>query len=154
MRNLWSEHVLLVVKMAEGSGDSLVKNKKATSVVWEHFRLKTTTEGGLKKEEKNRPVCVHCSKSVAAKGGNTTNLFTHLRDKHPSVYSLIVLPPKSTDRSSQRYMRLLQCVRQGCCLLHSKIYASIITGRQACFSLLPENVDKLVFLACNLPEYM
>ena len=41
---------------------------------------------------------MHCSKSVAAKGGNITNLFTHLRDKRPSVYSLIVWPPKSTEQ--------------------------------------------------------
>ena len=67
LHNLWSEHVLLVVKMAEGSGDSFVRKKKATSVVWEDFQLKTTTEDGLKKEEKNGPVCMHCSKSVPAK---------------------------------------------------------------------------------------
>ena len=74
----------------------MTEKKNTRSVVWEHFRLKSMTEGGLKKEEKDRPVCVHCSKDVGTKGGNTTNLFTHLREKHPSVYSLIVLPPKFT----------------------------------------------------------
>ena len=58
--------------------------------MWEHFQLKSTTEGGLKKEEKDRPVCVHCSKGVGTKGGNTTNLFTHLREKHPSEITELI----------------------------------------------------------------
>jgi len=37
-------------------------------------------------KEEQKPVCRFCGKAVLAKGGNTTNLLTHLRDHHPQLH--------------------------------------------------------------------
>ncbi len=84
------------------SAECLTKKKNSTSVVWEHFRIKSFTANDGVKHDNNKPVCLHCHKHVAAKGGNTTNLFTHLRDKHPSIYATITLPSaKSSGKEKQ-----------------------------------------------------
>ena len=80
--------------MAENSEESqetveatnLVKKKNAKSIVWNYFGLKGDKNGNALKEHDNRPVCRTCNKSVLCKGGNTSNLFTHLRDHHPTLF--------------------------------------------------------------------
>ena len=42
---------------------------------------------GVSLSEANYPVCRSCGKSLPAKGGNTTNLLTYLRDCHPDLYA-------------------------------------------------------------------
>ena len=37
--------------------------------------------------DENKPVCKICHGEVAVKGGNTTNLFSHLKHKHFKQYS-------------------------------------------------------------------
>ena len=68
-------------------GIPLVKKRNTSSVVWEYFGLKASQNGTLVASETHLPVCRLCGKSVPAKGGNTTNLLTHLRDRHPDVYA-------------------------------------------------------------------
>ena len=68
-------------------GIPLVKKRNTSSVVWEYFGLKASQNGTLVASETHLPVCRLCVKSVPAKGGNTTNLLTHLRDRHPDVYT-------------------------------------------------------------------
>jgi hypothetical protein len=63
-----------------GEGPELIKKPKCTSVIWQYFGL-------LKdKPDTDNPVCRTCFKSVSSKGGNTSNLFAHIRDKHPALY--------------------------------------------------------------------
>ena len=64
----------------------LVKKKNAKSIVWNYFGLKADGNGIVLKEHENRPVCRMCNKSVLCKGGNTSNLFSHLRDHHPTQF--------------------------------------------------------------------
>ena len=88
--------------------DNLVKKKKVTSIVWEHFRLKSITDNKGVHHDKSNPVCLHCHKSVAAKGGNTTNLFTHLRDKHPAIFATSLCPIQSHQekKNSRQYITM------------------------------------------------
>ena len=64
-------------------GISVVKKRYTTSVVWDYFGLRANPDGSVVRAEANYPMCRSCGKSVPAKGGNTTNLLTHLRDRHP-----------------------------------------------------------------------
>lgn len=58
----------------------LITKPRSKSIVWLYF--------GLKADEKGQPlnhgeaVCRLCRKIVLAKGGNTTNLRSHLRRRH------------------------------------------------------------------------
>lgn len=58
----------------------LVSKPRSKSIVWLYF--------GLKADERGQPlnsgeaVCRLCRKIVLAKGGNTTNLRSHLRRRH------------------------------------------------------------------------
>ncbi|XP_068122242.1 E3 SUMO-protein ligase ZBED1-like [Hyperolius riggenbachi] len=58
-------------------------NKKVKSAAWEHFGYPKNDRGFVM--EDGFPVCRNCGRKVAAKGGNTSNMFAHLREHHPSV---------------------------------------------------------------------
>ena len=68
-------------------GIPLVKKRNTSSVVWDYFGLKANQDGMLVLSETHSPVCRLCGRSIPAKGGNTTNLLTHLRECHPDVYA-------------------------------------------------------------------
>ena len=70
-------------------GACVVSKKKTKSCVWNEFGLRSTDDGKVIENEKNSPLCLTCGKSVQAKGSNTTNLWQHLREHHPSVYAEI-----------------------------------------------------------------
>ena len=77
--------------MAESSeatveATDLVKKKNAKSIVWNYFGLKADKNGIALKEHDDHPICRTCNKSVLCKGGNTSNLFSHLRDHHPTLF--------------------------------------------------------------------
>ncbi|XP_050974329.1 uncharacterized protein LOC127170432 [Labeo rohita] len=56
--------------------------KKVSSPVWEFFGFKENNS-------LDSPICRKCHATVSAKGGNTTNLFTHLRVHHPLDYAIL-----------------------------------------------------------------
>ena len=62
--------------------------------------FRTSREGVVVDKEQDKPVCRTCGRSVQAKTSNTTNLFQHLREDHPSVYAEVA--PKKPERSVQR----------------------------------------------------
>jgi len=45
----------------------------------------------MRPRNENKPTCKLCHVDVAVKGGNTTNLFSHLKHKHPKEYSELKL---------------------------------------------------------------
>lgn len=58
--------------------ERLVKKSNCRSVIWNYFAL-NANEHGIPLSE--QPICrSDCQKIVPAKGGNTSNLLTHLRD--------------------------------------------------------------------------
>ena len=76
-------------KVAEflGESDTILVQKKGTkSVVWKYFGLMSGDGGLVVRGEEKRPVCKTCNRCVQCKGGNTMNLFAHLRDGHLDLY--------------------------------------------------------------------
>ena len=60
--------------------EELVPKKGATSVVWNFFGFRKSDN------EQNVILCKECRATVAAGGGNTSNLFHHLKIKHAKQY--------------------------------------------------------------------
>ena len=58
------------------------KTKATKSAVWEHFRFEQGDDGWPKQEAV--ATCRLCKKTVSAKGGNTSNLLTHLKKPSPA----------------------------------------------------------------------
>ena len=63
----------------------LVKKTKSKSVVWTLFGFKADSRG--QPIDENKPICQLCQQTIAVKGGNTSNLFSHLKHHHPKKYS-------------------------------------------------------------------
>ncbi|XP_069476344.1 E3 SUMO-protein ligase ZBED1-like [Ambystoma mexicanum] len=57
--------------------------KRRTSAVWNYFGY-AKIRGEIK--EDGFPICRACAKKISAKGGNTSNMFTHLREHHPALF--------------------------------------------------------------------
>ena len=55
--------------------------------VWAYFGFVAGADG--KTANKEKPVCKECGQTVATKGSNTSNLLSHLRNSHPTIYSRI-----------------------------------------------------------------
>ena len=96
--------------MADVADVSLVKKPSTKSIVWNYFGLQADGDGKIILEKEDRPVCRACKKAVQAKGGNTTNLLTHLRDHHPDLYAEAV---PASSRSSRRQPTLQEVVAKG-----------------------------------------
>ncbi len=77
---------------------NIVKKKNTKSPVWTYFGLKASDTGCVNEEDIDRPVCRECGKTVLAKGGNTSNLYWHLKEHHPTLY--LEISPKSRKRES------------------------------------------------------
>ena len=88
-----------------GSLPELLPKKGTTSEVWRHFGLRHK-DGVI--IERDKPVCKYCCTNISAKDGNTTNLYSHLKNKHPNVYattnmkSLQPAKRKSSDRDPEQ----------------------------------------------------
>ena len=81
------------------------KKKKTKSSVWKEFGIRATEEGKIIMSEQSSPLCLTCGKSVQAKGSNTTNLWQHLREHHPSVYAEIS-SRRATNKGGECSMQL------------------------------------------------
>ncbi|XP_035288184.1 zinc finger BED domain-containing protein 1-like [Anguilla anguilla] len=76
-----SREVIVARKMANADSESLVSKKGANSSIWQCFGFVGDENGDPL--DTDTPICKLCMKSVAAKGGNTSNLRTHLKNNHP-----------------------------------------------------------------------
>ena len=75
----------------------MVKKRNTKIAVWQHFGLRATEEGVIVDKEQDKSVCRTCGTSMQAKGSNTTNLFQHIREHHPTIYAKIA--PKASKQS-------------------------------------------------------
>ena len=66
---------------------NLVKKPPTTGSMWAHFGLKGDKMGVPIPGEIKKPISHHCNNAVLAKHLNTTNLFCHLEDHQPVVYT-------------------------------------------------------------------
>ena len=74
---------------SSSNDDKLIEKQKPKSVVWSFFGYKPNANG--KPMDESKSVCKICCGEVAVKGGNTTNLFSHLKHRHPKEYSELKL---------------------------------------------------------------
>ncbi|KAI2656685.1 E3 SUMO-protein ligase ZBED1 [Labeo rohita] len=61
----------------------LVVKKGGRSHVWKYFVFATDDKGNIIDHQK--PICKRCHLSSLSKGGNTSNLIKHLKDRHPDL---------------------------------------------------------------------
>ena len=74
-------HNFLFKKM---STDDFVAKKGTTSFVWNFFGVKKNNDS-----DKDTAFCRLCRKSVLARGDNTSNLTSHLRNNHAKEYATV-----------------------------------------------------------------
>jgi len=66
---------------------NLVKKPNSKSVVWKYFGIRANESGIPIPRNEKKPLCRTCNKEVPCKDGNTSNVFTHLQDAHPMLYT-------------------------------------------------------------------
>ena len=55
-----------------------IMKKNTKSPVWAHIELRADEANRVSEDELERSVCRECHKVVLAKGGKTSNVFSHL----------------------------------------------------------------------------
>ncbi|XP_070404472.1 E3 SUMO-protein ligase ZBED1-like [Nothobranchius furzeri] len=74
---------------AESDNEVFVPKRNASSIIWNWFGFSPDD-----KEQRN-VICKVCKESVKASDGNTTNLFNHLKRRHPKQYNESQLAAKA-----------------------------------------------------------
>ena len=74
----------------------LVAKRKTIAPVWKHFGFEADEKG--KPQSPDRPKCRVCQQEVAAKDGNTSNLTSHLKNRHPDLYLQVERKRPSTGK--------------------------------------------------------
>ena len=70
------------------------------SVLWTHFGLEPNKNDQPKSDKEHQPVCRKCKKSVPAKGGNTSNSMSHLKEHHSDLYVEALTEQKQQSKGS------------------------------------------------------
>ena len=73
--------------MDQDQEPALVNKPKTKSPVWAYFGFKPGPDS--KPADPSSAICRLCKYPAAAKGGNTSNLFSHLEIKHPTEYAAL-----------------------------------------------------------------
>nr|XP_055052516.1 E3 SUMO-protein ligase ZBED1-like [Misgurnus anguillicaudatus]XP_055062693.1 E3 SUMO-protein ligase ZBED1-like [Misgurnus anguillicaudatus] len=68
---------------AAAAQNPLVEKKGGKSHVWRYFGFAADDKGNIIDPQK--PVCKRCHRSFLSRGGNTSNLIKHLKDRHPDL---------------------------------------------------------------------
>ena len=84
----------------EPDSNTLVSKKKTTSFVWKYFGFETDRNGRPLRID--TPKCRLCQATVAAKDSNTSNLYSHLRNKHPEEFVIAQRASSSKKKNSRR----------------------------------------------------
>ena len=66
---------------------TLIVKPKTKLVVWNFFHVESDNDGCP--SNTNKPICCKCLEPVTASYGNTSNIFNHLRCKHPLIYTQV-----------------------------------------------------------------
>ena len=94
---------LVTVGDEDGDGD-LVEKKGTTSYVWNFFGIKKDDD-----TDKDSIICRICRKSILARGGNTSNLSSHLRNHHPKEYAAVTKAKESKKKlPTERFYKTKQ----------------------------------------------
>jgi len=65
----------------------LILKQNTKAFIWKYFDFELNEKGNL--QSKDQPKCQLCRLEIAAKDGNTTNLYSHLKNKHPEEYDIV-----------------------------------------------------------------
>ncbi|XP_019206021.1 zinc finger BED domain-containing protein 1-like [Oreochromis niloticus] len=90
----------------EAGEPELVSKNGATSVVWKWFGFRPSDT------HQSRIFCRTCKRAVLAKGGNTTNLFHHLKQKHFLEYKKAVKAREELSASTSEVVRPKKMTQQ------------------------------------------
>ena len=88
----------------------LVNITGTKSVAWDYFGLEKGADGRV--VDDGSAVCRLCCKRVLAKHGNTSNLFSHLKNNHSTVYKEAMDAVKAKEDSTERRARCVPPVNQ------------------------------------------
>ena len=77
---------------------NLVDKKNTKSGIWKYFALRINEDDILVDQDK--PVCKLCNSCVSAKYGNTSNLYSHLKNQHQDAYAQVLKQSKGKQRLS------------------------------------------------------
>ena len=77
----------------------LAAKRKTTSPVWTYFGLEKDEGGKIK--TKDVAVCRKCHCHMQAKGGNTSNLLSHLKMHHTTLHRLVCNAMKTKKKERQ-----------------------------------------------------
>ncbi len=72
----------------------LVSKRKTVAPVWVHFGFQADAKVQL--QDPDHLKCRMCDVVVGAKDGNTSNLYSHLKTRHPEVYIQIEKRPTTS----------------------------------------------------------
>ena len=77
----------------------LVSKRNMKAFIWRYFGFEPNeTENP---QSKDYPKCRLCRVEIAAKDGNTSNLYSHLKNKHPEQYDIVQSATTNTNRKRQ-----------------------------------------------------
>jgi len=90
-----SEHTIedVVVSVVEDSSSKpfndieLISKRNTKAFIWKYFRFEPNEKGNP--QSKDQPKCCPCQLEIAAKDGNISNLYSHLKNKHPKEYDIV-----------------------------------------------------------------
>jgi len=82
----------------------LVAKPKSTAPVWAYFGFRSDEDGKIIDE--THVVCKICQRGIMSKGGNTSNLMSHLKSNHPLAYSKL-----ENSRKRKRESELSEAVK-------------------------------------------
>jgi BED zinc finger len=100
---------------ASGVGGELVlvPKKNSTAVIWNFFGFETSDDQAVKD-----PTCKHCQRKVKANGGNTSNLISHLQNRHAGEFQRFrEMKNKSDLGTSKASKGILLLYRMQCAII-------------------------------------
>ena len=71
-------------------GEELLPKLGVKSPVWTYF--------GMEAQSGDKVICRECRRAVSAKNGNTSNLFSHLKNNHPRLYGSVKEASQGTQK--------------------------------------------------------
>ena len=77
----------------------LVSKPNTKAFIWKYFGFEANEKGNPR--SKNHPKFRLCRLEIAAKDGNTSNLYSHLKNNHPEEYDIVQKAAANTSRKRQ-----------------------------------------------------
>lgn len=68
----------------ENTTRRLIDKTGTKNRVWKYFACEVNEDGVIL--DTNKPTCQQCLRSFQTKGGSTSNLAKHLKDRHPDLF--------------------------------------------------------------------